>query len=279
MAVVSLAQFFVRCLLRLWAKARWHWYGVLLWLVQRPFLRGLPLPYPGLTTCAQYVERQLRSRHVGVQAWISEACFKDLVTLRGRMGTKLAFLGCAAMEAAMQIAVRPSGAARQIQMAAAAAASAAVSGWSGSGRHPLVGKRGGLPSSKSELIILATDLGCKPGVHTNQQLKDMINAQLKAHPRPDWQAGPAHDAVTPAAPRATAAATSKAAAPAPPPQSAASSAEDLRFAEQERKILFLTERLEAMQQKLEVFDMAEADESMMEGSYVDEEWDTSLAPP
>ena len=37
-----------RFVLRLVDRVIWHWHGLLLWLVQRPFLRYLPYPYPAV---------------------------------------------------------------------------------------------------------------------------------------------------------------------------------------------------------------------------------------
>eukprot|EP00974_Lingulodinium_polyedra_P041966 4028622-Lingulodinium_polyedra.AAC.1 len=37
-------------------RAVWHWRGLLLWLVRRPRLRCLPLPYPAVRSRKEYQE-------------------------------------------------------------------------------------------------------------------------------------------------------------------------------------------------------------------------------
>ena len=43
-----------RMMLRLIDRTRWHVHGMLLWLLQRPYLRYLPVPYPSVTTLEQW---------------------------------------------------------------------------------------------------------------------------------------------------------------------------------------------------------------------------------
>lgn len=56
-----------RMLLRLRMRTIWHWQGIRLWMVQRPFLRGLPIPLPSTSSVTAWEEQAIDMAHRG--AW------------------------------------------------------------------------------------------------------------------------------------------------------------------------------------------------------------------
>eukprot|EP00439_Symbiodinium_sp_Y106_P049186 s1586_g6.t1 len=98
------ADRFARMCLRLAARNRWHFGGLLLWLLQRPWLRFVPLPYGNTRTgeawkaqAENMVKRGAYPRRHYRQA-IMKGCFEDPELLRGaaylrdRLGIRLSFL-------------------------------------------------------------------------------------------------------------------------------------------------------------------------------------------
>lgn len=101
--VNRVSQRWTRMCLRLFARARWHVQGLLLWLLQRPSLRYVPLPYPSTTTVDQWKEqcwemvksKGASQRHVARahQAGAFNAKnLNDATWLRNRLGLRSAFL-------------------------------------------------------------------------------------------------------------------------------------------------------------------------------------------
>ena len=79
-----------RLVLRQAHRSAWHWLGSLLWLLPRPYLRNLPIPYPSVVTPQDYW-RQRRAPEGNTQL-IGSQTLLELTQLRIRMGQTLAFL-------------------------------------------------------------------------------------------------------------------------------------------------------------------------------------------
>ena len=83
---------FRRFVARLVDRACWHWWGVLLWLQQRPYLRRLVLPYPSTETVEDYAKQpgsDPKPRRGHPKVVVTKAVLLDLVELRNRMGFAL----------------------------------------------------------------------------------------------------------------------------------------------------------------------------------------------
>ena len=142
-----------RLLQRQWCRAKWHFVGVLLWLVQRPQLRCWPTPHPGTTTWQEYQTQP-------GEPLVSPSLFADLVTLRSKMGLKLAFLGVNCVEKAMKIAMPGKGVLQKAKAAAAMEGATPIdlNNPRASFQSLGVGPKGGMPKTKAELVRLATAL-------------------------------------------------------------------------------------------------------------------------
>ncbi|CAE7641422.1 RE2 [Symbiodinium sp. CCMP2456] len=90
-----------RMLQRLRARAQWHIGGVLLWLLQRPSLRYVPLPFPSVSTVAAWKlqaenmvqRRALAPRHYDrALPLLTASRLVEASWLRDRLGLRLAFL-------------------------------------------------------------------------------------------------------------------------------------------------------------------------------------------
>ena len=92
--------------LRLWTRLIYrqqrHWKGVLLWLVQRPFLRFTPFPLPMNSTAKEWKQQlhEMVQRRVWPRRWLQRALGKmsDIVlreaqVLRSRVGIQNGFHG------------------------------------------------------------------------------------------------------------------------------------------------------------------------------------------
>ena len=88
---------------RLVHRALWHWRGLLLWLIQRPYLRYAPCPLPSVTTVPEWHQQvdSMVARGSWPHRWqarinIGTLCtavhLKEATHLRDRMGLRLSFL-------------------------------------------------------------------------------------------------------------------------------------------------------------------------------------------
>lgn len=93
----------MRFVLRLDARAVWHIRGVLLWLLQRPYLRFLPCPYPTVGTIEAWklqADSMVRSgalarRHLRsalIKGAFTIGNLQECCHLRNRLGMALSFL-------------------------------------------------------------------------------------------------------------------------------------------------------------------------------------------
>jgi len=137
---------------RLAAKARWHFFGILLWLVQRPQLRCFPTPWPSTSNPAAY---HLQPGHPTA----SPQVFAELIRLRDRMGTSLAFLGTS-VAVAIEITKPVKHVLEKAKLAAAIedAKGIDLSNPRKSAQSLGIGPRGGMPSTKAELMKVAAAL-------------------------------------------------------------------------------------------------------------------------
>jgi hypothetical protein len=82
-----------RMLVRLLLRKRWHYQGLLVWLIQRPFLRFLPTLLPMVSTAVDMVKRRTWPK-----LWLSRVqhlftvVHLNAITLRSRMGLLESFM-------------------------------------------------------------------------------------------------------------------------------------------------------------------------------------------
>ena len=168
--VAKAVQRWSRMLMRLQRRALWHAHGVLLWLLRRPFLRFLPVPYPSVTRVDQWIlqAEQMVASHVWPKRWIAKSKsaggfvmnnLSELAGFRSRLGMKLSFLEDPLLQG-MLAARHLKGAQNAMKRAVMEdakkqAAEEAAAGRTKEAIRTLIGPRGGLPSLKSDLLRLA----------------------------------------------------------------------------------------------------------------------------
>ncbi|CAL1128158.1 unnamed protein product [Cladocopium goreaui] len=259
--------------LKLNERMLWAARGVLLWLLQRPFLRFLPFPYPSTSSTDKWLEQARKQVSAGV---ISKRHFKlavamkqftmanlgECIHLRGRIGLKLAFCEDPTVEGMLQ-ALPMKGMANKIRKAVQAEAVAAAKQLASDNKREaeartLIGPKGGLPSLRGDLVRLAAllqvTLGDKDTIEViKEKVKPMV-AILKEKP------------VQPTAAKSTAKA--KAAKPKSHPKdaSASSMSSEVRpLSVLQDQVASLTAQLEAMkallpeQHQVPVVDLMEVD--------------------
>ena len=161
---------FNRLLVRMLLRSRWHVQGLLLWLLQRPYLRYVPYPYPSVKTVEQWqlqadqmaVAKSASRRHVTRALQLKAFTAKnlqELTWLRGRVGLRQAFLEDT-MLTGMLAARAQRGTAAYLRKAAIAEAKAEADKLKADGKkqealRQLVGPRGGLPTLRADLLRLA----------------------------------------------------------------------------------------------------------------------------
>ena len=146
---------------------KWHWHGILLWLIQRPYLRFLPPPLPSVTTVSAWQEQvnAMVERFAWPSAWhrridIGNLCtifhLKECAHLRDRMGLLLAFMEDDANTFGLVALKRQP---RKKLQEAAAQETMRLLQLSREERtqqlRALLGPRGGLPRLKDELVKAA----------------------------------------------------------------------------------------------------------------------------
>jgi len=141
-----------------------------LWLVQRPSLRWLPLPYPSVATPEAWLEQAQKQakdkvqsfRHVD-KAWrqgkFNLKNLGDCAHLRQRLGLRVSFIEDPLVEG-MVMGMAAKGLNTKIRKAVQEEAQAQAKKLSSDARREeeartLIGPRGGLPSLRSDLIRLA----------------------------------------------------------------------------------------------------------------------------
>ncbi|CAL1132431.1 unnamed protein product, partial [Cladocopium goreaui] len=284
--IIELQMSWRRMFLKLNERMLWAARGVLLWLLQRPFLRFLPFPYPSTSSTDKWLEQARKQVSAGV---ISKRHFKlavamkqftmanlgEFIRLRGRIGLKLAFCEDPTVEGMLQ-ALPMKGMANKIRKAVQAEAVAAAKQLASDNKREaeartLIGPKGGLPSLRGDLVRLAAllqvTLGDKDTIEViKEKVKPMV-AILKEKP------------VQPTAAKSTAKA--KAAKPKSHPKdaSASSMSSEVRpLSVLQDQVASLTAQLEAMkallpeQHQVPVVDLMEVDaksevESMTSGDY------------
>ena len=181
-----------RLLGRIAVRAAWHIQGLLLWLLQRPALRWVPLPYPSVDNVEQWKSQAdnmvmngslskrhlVRARQVGA---FNAQNLMDATHLRNRLGFEMSFMEDPLL-AGMLAARSAKGVSHRIRAIALQEAKAEARKIKDSGRQreavrELVGPRGGLPTLRQDLLKLAAIL------HVDIGEKD-TNAMLKEKCRP-----------------------------------------------------------------------------------------------
>ena len=152
-----------RLLVRLMHRRMWAYKAVLLWLVQRPYLRFVPFPVPAVNGVQDWREQIHNSvmRGVWPKRWLQRGleamnvlAMKDAITLRGRLGDELHRgrrddLGAADVEAASP------GSPTSRSDLGTHRAIAELRGERADHVRQMIGPRGGLPKLKTDLIRLA----------------------------------------------------------------------------------------------------------------------------
>lgn len=208
-----------RMCLRLLERNVWHFVGVLLWLLQRPSLRYVPLPYSNTRSVEEWKEQAeamvrggaLPRRHFRLavmgRKFEDVGLLKDAGYLRDRLGIKLAFMEDP-MLPGMLAARYTKGVKAAIQNQLVdrlrrEAEEQRAKGKELESARSLLGPKGGLPTLKADLLRLAVLL------HVEVQTGDTVD-KLKAKLRPTVEA---LKVLPQPATRGTAAASSSAAPP------------------------------------------------------------------
>ena len=160
----------LRMCLRMQWRAVWHVRGMLLWLLQRPYLRYAPFPYPSVNTVQQWslqsdqmVESKALSQRHATRAKkykvYTMGNLSELAWLRNRIGLRLAFVEDP-MVVGMMAARQMKGAAATMKRAVIEDAKAEAKRLEQEGRtqeaiRSMIGPRGGLPTLKADLLRLA----------------------------------------------------------------------------------------------------------------------------
>lgn len=179
-----------RFVLRMRARAAWHIKGIVLWLVQRSYLRFLPFPWPASSTLEAWEEqakqmalqfRTLPRAHYAKAA--SEKKFTarhllEMTWLRNRLGLKLCFLEDPLLQG-MLAGRAQKGLASQIKKEAAEEAKqlaieAKAKGKTQNMVREILGPRGGLPTLRCDLLKLAALMDVKVDGCTVAEMKDRL---------------------------------------------------------------------------------------------------------
>ena len=159
-----------RLCLRVVDRARWHVQGLLLWLLQRPYLRYVPFPYPSIKTIDQWklqaeqmvsgrvLSRKHLERAKNKQAFTAKS-LQELTWFRNRVGLQVAFMEDVLLSG--MLAARSNRGTSQLLKKAALeeaqkeAAQITAEGKKDEFLRQLIGPRGGLPTLKADLLRLA----------------------------------------------------------------------------------------------------------------------------
>lgn len=153
-----------RMVTRLWSRARWHWHGLMLWLIQRPYLRFTPPPLPPISNDREWKVQavEMVQRGSWPRRWLPKGNFgvmvlKDAIALRKRMGNNAAYVEDPFVLQAFQM-MRKKG--KHVVQKAIVDETHRLMRVDRAGQelrlHTLIGPRGGLPRLRSELVELCT---------------------------------------------------------------------------------------------------------------------------
>lgn len=246
---------------RLAARQAWHLWGVFLWLVRRPSMRFVPLPYPSVSTVKQWRLQGKTQEENGIvpkgtfqkaelwQAW-TVSNMSDCIWLRNRMGIRYAFLedpilmGMLAAKSAKGLTARVKK--ESIAEAVEKAHQSQMQGTADQEARAMIGPRGGLPTLRSDLLRLAAllhvHIGEKDTVPViKEKLKPMVEALKGRTPAADSRAS--SSTAQPPPVRLTSAPVQKPAAK-PPPRAIQS------FTPQPCEVLHQTRSMAALEQLL-----------------------------
>ena len=168
---------------RIFVRSGWHIQSLLLWLLQRPSLRWVPIPYPATSTKPKAWWATARRHWIRAQqvCGFTMQNLREGISLRNRMGFKLAFLdlpllmGMLAARASKGMASKIRSEA--IQEAKREAEKVKDTSMQQVAVRELIGPRGGLPTLRQDLLRLAALL------HLEVQEKDTV-AMVKEKCRP-----------------------------------------------------------------------------------------------
>ena len=181
-----------RFVMRLKERALWAARGVLLWVLQKPFLRWLPLPYPAtasvekwITQCKSQVQgKAFPARHFQkalAQNLFTMANLGECVHLRNRLGLQTAFCEDPMLDGMLE-GMALKGLSKRLKNAAQAEALEAAQKAGSSAKREqeartLIGPKGGLPTLRRDLLKLAALL------HVEVDEKDTVdNIKTKVRP-------------------------------------------------------------------------------------------------
>lgn len=152
------------------ARARWHLFGLLLWLVRRPLLRNVPFPHPAVGKVEQWLTQAdmmvgngaLSKKHLARAKASNAFTVKNLMDLRwirDRLGWRLAFLEDSLMEGMMLARdskkIPPRLPAETSEEAKKEAQLAMAKGQREEAVRSLLGPQGGLTHLRADLVRLA----------------------------------------------------------------------------------------------------------------------------
>ena len=285
---------------RLFVRLAWHAHGLLLWLLPRPYLRYLPIPYQSVENLVQW-QSQCQTmatagcfpkRHLTRAKQLNAFTMSNLAELKAfgnRMGLRFAFLEDPLLQG-MMAAKSSKGMASRLKREAALEAQqlaqkAEQENKTQDAIRSLVGPRGGLPTLRGDLIKLAAllhvEITDKMTVEDIKTLCRPVIKDLKMETKPKVDPGSGSSHQPPAAP--------KAATPSPAAMSSQSTAApaadqinlgQLRhlFAQQDQR--YQTMLNQVMQQVMAVqgkhpqqFNLADASMEVMEDGWTQQETD------
>ena len=188
---------FRRMCLRLLERNVWHFAGLLLWLLQRPLLRYVPLPYSNTRSPSAWKEQAeamvrsggLSRRHFRAAALQNKfedlGLLKDAGYLRDRLGIRLAFLEDPMLDGMLAArhtkGVRAAIHSQLVDKLKAEAAAKSSREEQLTAARALLGPKGGLPTLKQDLLRLATLLHVEVSAQdTVEKIKQKVRPTLDA---------------------------------------------------------------------------------------------------
>ncbi|CAE7206232.1 unnamed protein product [Symbiodinium natans] len=183
--------------LRLLERNVWHFAGLLLWLLQRPLLRYVPLPYSNIRSPSAWKEQAeamvrsgaLPRRHFRAAALENKfedlGLLKDAGYLRDRMGVNLAFVEDPMLDGMLAArhtkGVRAAIHSQLVDKLKAEAIAKKTKAEQLTAARALLGPKGGLPTLKQDLIRLAALLHVEVNDNdTVEKLKTKLRPTLDA---------------------------------------------------------------------------------------------------
>lgn len=196
-----------RMVKRSFVRAQWHVYGLLLWLLRRPWLRYVPYPYPSVGGVDQWelqadlmvTNRSMSKKHLirarQLKAFTAQN-LQEVRVLRDRIGWEHSFVEDPMLEG-MLLARHSKRVTAKLKAAALAESKQEAErilqkGQSEEAVRSILGPRGGLPSLKADLVklchVLHVEVDPKDTVEVLKgKIKPMI-AIMKLDGRPPAKA-------------------------------------------------------------------------------------------